>query len=83
MGPSEQSSLTMFHETPFLRAGGGGGGGGGSVVAQLVKQLMARRSCRSRRGIEPWRSPVGISSLLYTFFGCTCISKVILGRNIC
>ena len=22
---------------------------------------MARRSCRSRRGFEPWQSPVGIS----------------------
>ena len=29
---------------------------------------MARRSCRSRRGFEPWRSPVGMSLFLYYIY---------------
>ena len=31
---------------------------------------MARRSCRSRRGFEPRRSPVGISLFLYYIYIC-------------
>ena len=29
---------------------------------------MARRSCRSRRGFEPCRSPVGMSLFLYYIY---------------
>ena len=46
--------------------------------------VMVPNITRSRHigsGFEP--SWYFLISLLYTFFGCTCISKMILGQNTC
>ena len=41
---------------------------------------MTRRSCRSRRGFEPWRSPADMSLFLYyTLFSDVLVSvKVVI-----